>query len=109
VTDTFMDEVSALAADLDGDPDALLEALANKQVPRWQQNKTDQLRDYLESAGYLDPRPPATAQEIHTQVLARLSDELAQGLLDQRWLEHMLAQLTHGSQDVKEDTDADGQ
>jgi hypothetical protein len=93
VSDKFIDAVAALAADCAGDAKALIQALENGQVPRWQANKTEQLRDYLEAEGYLDPRNPATGEDIRIAVLRAVAGDLQQGRLDQGWIDRLIGGL----------------
>jgi uncharacterized protein YhaN len=93
VSDKFIDAVSDLAGQCDGDAQALIEALAAGRVSRWQSSKTDQLRDYLEAEGYLDARPAATADDVRLAVLSEAAGDLQQGRVDQPWVERLLARL----------------
>ncbi|QDX41190.1 hypothetical protein [Salarchaeum sp. JOR-1] len=67
VSDNFIDEVSALADRVDGDPDALLEGLPD--ISHFRQDKIDELRDYLRDEGYLDPRPKRPDDQIRSAVV----------------------------------------
>jgi hypothetical protein len=67
VSDIFIDEVSALADRVDGDPDALLDGLPD--ISHFRQDKIDELRDYLRDEGYLDPRPKRPDDQIRSAVV----------------------------------------
>ena len=67
VSDNFIDEVSALADQVDGDPDALLEEVPD--IHRFGSNKTENLRNCLRDEGYLDPRPMRPAEQIRSAVV----------------------------------------
>ncbi len=67
VTNTFIDEVSALADRVDGDPDEVLDRLPD--VPQFRQHKIDELREYLRQEGYLDPRPTHSDEQIRSAVV----------------------------------------
>ena len=66
VSDNFIDEVSALADQVDGDPDALLEKVPD--IHRFGSQKTENLRECLRDEGYLDPRPTWPDEQIRSAV-----------------------------------------
>jgi DNA repair protein SbcC/Rad50 len=57
VSEVFLDEVSSLAARVDGDPARLLAELRAGRVARFLRSKMDELEGWLEAEGYLDRRP----------------------------------------------------
>jgi hypothetical protein len=59
VSDTFLERVAALAAELDGDGAALIAALEAKRVTNFRASARDELAAYLREHGYLDERPPS--------------------------------------------------
>ena len=67
VSDNFIDEVSALADQVDGDPDALLEKVPD--IHRFGSRKTEKLRKCLRDEGYLDPRPKRPDDQIRSAVV----------------------------------------
>ncbi|MDL0131468.1 hypothetical protein PNP59_11065 [Halobacterium salinarum] len=67
VSDNFIDEVSALADQVDGDPDALLEEVPD--IHRFGSSKTENLRNCLRDEGYLDPRPKRPDDQIRSAVV----------------------------------------
>lgn len=74
VTDSFIDDVSALLNELNGDPQKLLEALKNGDVSGFRRNKMDELEDYLLNEGYLDTQEPLSREEIQTRMQAYISN-----------------------------------
>jgi hypothetical protein len=88
-----MDPVCELARRVGWDSGALLQGLQAGEVPRWKSAKTEQLREYLESEGYLDPGEPLDRETIRLNVLSRVADALSQGLLDTDWVDTLLARL----------------
>ena len=58
VTATFLDEVDALAREVDGDAGSLLDALAEGRVRFFRDAARDRLEGYLREAGHLDGRRP---------------------------------------------------
>lgn len=75
VSDTFIDRVSELANELAGDPEALIEALNDGEVNRFQSNKIDELEAYLQDTGYIETRPPLADGDILLRMIDRLEDE----------------------------------
>ncbi len=67
VSGNFIDEVSALADQVDGDPDALLEKVPD--IHRFGSRKTEKLRECLRDEGYLDPRPKRPDEQIRSAVI----------------------------------------
>jgi DNA repair exonuclease SbcCD ATPase subunit len=67
VSDNFIDEVSAVADQVDGDPDALLEKVPD--IHRFGASKTEKLQECLRDEGYLDPRPTRPDEQIRSTVV----------------------------------------
>lgn len=93
VSDTFMDRVAALNDTLDGDGEALLEALRAGDVKRFHGQKADALEAYLQAEGYLDPRPRLDAPEIRTRVLMAVAEPLKQGLVTREAIDRVLQRI----------------
>lgn len=74
VTDTFIDRVSDLAAAVHGDAEALVSGLREGRVPRFRAGTTDELADWLQAEGYLDPEPPLDPEALTRAVLASQAD-----------------------------------
>lgn len=53
VSSTFIDAVNGLLESLGNDPMALLNALKNKEVPGFRENKANELEEYLNAEGYI--------------------------------------------------------
>jgi len=67
VSDTFIDEVSELAENADGDPQVILDKLPD--VNHFRQDKIDELQEYLRDKNYLDPRPTRPDEQIRSTVV----------------------------------------
>jgi hypothetical protein len=67
VSDTFIDEVSELAENADGDPEVILDKLPD--VNHFRQDKIDELRGYLRDKNYLDPRPTRPDEQVRSTVV----------------------------------------
>jgi DNA repair protein SbcC/Rad50 len=67
VSDTFLDQVTALAREVGGDAQALVTALPD--VPRYRAAKVVELKEWLEENGYLPPGEPLDAAGREALVL----------------------------------------
>ena len=96
VTDTFLDGVSALADELDGDAEALLRVLrerSDERVSGFRSAKADELETYLRENKYLDPRDRHTPAEMWQYVVADLSTARQEGGLDLDALDRLFGRL----------------
>ena len=93
VTDTFIDQVSELAADLEGDPSRLLEELRNGRVKRFQTAKIEQLEAYLLEEDHLDERPRLDSEEIRTRTLRAVAEAIGAGHLTFHDVDALLARI----------------
>lgn len=72
VSESFIDRLSELARDLEGDAAAILAALDDKQVPNFRTSKIELLRRALEASGHLDPAEPLGAAALRVRALSRV-------------------------------------
>lgn len=93
VSETFIDEVADLAAELGGSARELVEALRERQVKSFRTAKIDELEVYLEEEGFLDAGRPLTGPELRARALDALGTELAAGHLDTGVVDELLAQM----------------
>src|SRR5690606_18659603 len=63
VSSRFIDEVTALAARLNGDAKRLVDALGQREVQGFPRQKAEELGEWLEEHGYLDSADVLTADE----------------------------------------------
>ena len=68
VSDTFVDEVTALCGDCDGDAQALIDCLHRGDVARFRSNQIEKLEDYLSSSGYLSSDARLSDAELRRRV-----------------------------------------
>jgi DNA repair exonuclease SbcCD ATPase subunit len=73
VSDTFMDRVTELCHELDGDAAALIEHLRGSAVRGFQSRMTERLDAYLEEHGYIDPRPRLSQDDCWQRVVERVA------------------------------------
>lgn len=72
VSNTFIDRVTELAEDLNGDAEALVDALYAGEVDRFRHNKAEELEKYLRANGYIVSRDPLADDEIRIRMMERL-------------------------------------
>jgi len=85
VSTAYIDGVTAVAADLNGDAQALLAVLDKKSDDRTKGFRTsarDTLEQHLIDEGYLDPNPILTRDELKLRVLTAGTPFIASGKLD---------------------------
>lgn len=75
VSETFLDGMAGLLEEVQGDASALLAALDAGKLARWRQNKTEELREWLESNGLLPDQPPLDEEAIRAHELAAMERE----------------------------------
>lgn len=86
VSETFMEAVSALAEELDGDPEALIAALRDRQVPRFLNRNIERLEEWLAEAGRLDASEPPAAGETEAAMAAAGDLTVDEAARLTRWL-----------------------
>ncbi len=74
VGDAFMEKVNKKLQELNGDPLALVDALKNREVARFQASKADQLENYLIETGFIPIDNPLSPEELKTSLWAWLSN-----------------------------------
>ena len=72
VSNTFIDRVTELAKDLDGEAKALVEALHAGEVNRFRSGKADDLAAYLREKGYIVTQEPLNDDQIRLRMVERL-------------------------------------
>jgi DNA repair exonuclease SbcCD ATPase subunit len=83
-------EVDALLGELDGDAARLLDALDQRRVARFREDKQDELETWLRSQGYLDPRPARDRDTVATLVMRSARDQVGRGQVDVPTLKRLL-------------------
>ncbi len=94
VSETFIDEVSALCDELAGDGAKLLAALEDGEVTNFRQKKIRELRDYFIEQGYLDPEEVLTPDEIWLRVLSAGAKWIEREVIDKGDLQALMARAT---------------
>ena len=75
VTENHMERVTDKLREMNGNPEALIEALRNKEVSRFRESKIDELEAWFEDNGFIDKRAPLDAEEIRIRCLAIMDRE----------------------------------
>jgi hypothetical protein len=84
ISDTFLDRVAELCDELDGDGEALVEALAAGRVPRFRTAQADELRAFLLERGYVVDEEPLAPEQIRIMLAAEAGDVSAADALVER-------------------------
>ena len=93
VTDSFIDRVAALCTQVDGDAQAILDALERGAVARFRTASIDDLRAYFQEHGYLPDREPLTPDDLRIRVLAAATADLNAGLINTAYIDRVLSAL----------------
>jgi DNA repair exonuclease SbcCD ATPase subunit len=96
VTDTFIDGVAEIANELDGDAEALLQVVRERddeRVSGFRSNKADDLEEYLLEGGYHTEKEPLSEEEMWQRVLADLTTERSEGLISEDELERLFGRI----------------
>ena len=81
VSGTFIDTVSDLARDLNGDGEALIAAMREGRVDRFRTHKMEELEDYLLAEGFINPDSQLTPEEVRTRILWAVASEIEDDVL----------------------------
>lgn len=73
VSPSFIDEVGLLLKEIEGDPEKLIHALRNGEVPRFRQTNIEALEEFLIRENYLTDEPSLTPAEVVIQLSALTS------------------------------------
>jgi len=93
VSDSFVDELTALAEREEGDARAIVETLESGEVSRWRTKNTEILRQFFEEDGFLSADDPLQPDEIRIRVVAAVADELREGRFETRLVDRIVASL----------------
>ncbi len=94
VSETFLDRVAEVNQSVGGDARALIEQLEINPIPRFQNAKREQLREYLVGEGHLDERERLEPEQILEQVGVAAFRDLEEGRIDQAQLEILVKAVT---------------
>lgn len=92
VTDTFIDGVTEIATEQEGDAEALLEIIRKRDDERVQgfySSKADDLEEYFFEHGYLVRQDPLSPDEMWQRVLADLTEGRSKDLVTEEELEKL--------------------
>lgn len=100
VTDTFIDGVTEIAREQDGDARALLEIIRERKDERakgFRSSKADDLEEYFLERGYLVRQDPLSQEEMWQRALADLAEKRSEGLISEKGLERLFGRLRPSS------------
>lgn len=72
VSKRYIDQMAALAREVDGDARALIAAIESRQLRGFRAEKLEELRDALETSRHLDAAPPLDAETVRARALSGL-------------------------------------
>jgi len=72
VSESFIEEVSELAQRHNGDGEAIIQSLRDGEVDFFRANKIDELEQYFEEEGYIEPVETLTPEAIRMRVIKSL-------------------------------------
>ena len=96
MTDTFIDGVTEIAKEQDGDAEVLLEIIREREDERVQgfySPKADDLENYFLENGYLTEKEPLSEEEMCQRVLAELAEERRRDFVTVEGLEQVFGRL----------------
>ena len=96
VTDHYMEAVLAKCEDCNYDADELLQALRNGQVKGFKKKKIEDLERYLSDHLYLSAEICKPPEEVYSDVLIAVADELAKHGLKKASIERLLRRVQTG-------------
>ncbi|MEF8865369.1 MAG: hypothetical protein V5A20_06360 [Salinibacter sp.] len=93
VSDTFIDEVAALAGRVDGQAARILDELRNGAVKRFRSDKIDELEAYFRAEGHLTSETKRPPEAWWRRALEAVSDDLDAGRLRRDNVEAVLERI----------------
>ena len=96
VSDHFLGAVLDKCKDCNNDAEELLQALRNGRIKGFRANKIDELNQYLLDHGYASAEASRSDEEIHSQMIIAVADDLADCGLDAKAVNDMLARVNTG-------------
>jgi hypothetical protein len=96
ISPTFMERVTELANELDGDPVRLLAALEGGRVTRFHSGTTEALRTYLSDNNYIPTEFPLSAQEIQQRAVLVAFGDIDSGAVTMEDIDRLLSRIATG-------------
>ena len=96
VTSTFIDGVTEIAKEVDGDATRILQVVrerSDERVSGFRSHKADDLEEYFLANGYMTDKEPLSDEEMWQQVLADLTDERSEGLISEDEVERLFGRI----------------
>ena len=89
VTDAFLDRLSEVAKECDGEAEKILAALEAREVERWRLSNTDLLREYFEEHGHIVNEEPLSFGELRLRIASCVARELEAGEISEDTLDEI--------------------
>ncbi len=93
VSKQFMDVVSALNAELDGNAAAVIRGLREKKVKNFRSIFLEKLRDYFLEHGHLDERPMLSSEQLREHALIAADADLKAGRITVEKIDELIGRL----------------
>ena len=93
VSDRFINDLTKLAKDVEGDAQAILEGLERREVSGWLTKNTERLRDFFYEKGYSSILSPLKRADIRIRMIAAVSDDLREGRIEESLIDRIIGQL----------------
>lgn len=87
ISETYLDRVSDLTAELQGDAKQVVRALDDGELKGFRTEKRQDLEEYLIQEGYIDDRDVLTLEEIRDEARLAVFKELDKGLIERQHFE----------------------
>ena len=93
VSENFIERVTDLAAEVDGQAERILEELRGGAVKRFRSGKIEELRAYFREEGHLSEREPLSLEACWRRATAEVSDEITENLITEGDVEVVLDRI----------------
>jgi len=96
VTDKYIDGVSEIAREQDGDAEQVLQIVrerSDERVKGFRSSKADDLEEYFLEQGYLVRQDPLSPEEMWQRVLVDLAEKRSEGVVSEEALEQLFGRL----------------
>jgi len=90
VSGNFIERVTDLTEEVDGQAERIIEELRGGAVKRFRSDKIEELRAYFQEEGYLSEREPLDSTACWRRAIAKVSDAITEGLISEDDIESVL-------------------
>jgi uncharacterized protein YhaN len=97
VSGNFIERVTDLAEEVDGQAERIIEELRGGAVKRFRSDKIEELRAYFQEEGYLSEREPLDSTACWRRAIAEVSNAITEGLISEDDIESVLDRVLDGA------------